>query len=56
MSIFPTIAVSVIESIGSDIPAISAGIASLFICFNEMLVLNLRIISYNNFLINRDYY
>ena len=32
-SIFPTIAVSVIESIGSDIPEINAGIASLFICF-----------------------
>ena len=33
-SILPTIAASVNESIGSEIPEINAGIASLFICFN----------------------
>ena len=39
--ILPTMAVSVIERIGSDTPEINAGIASLFICFRLMLVFKL---------------
>ena len=43
ISMFPTIAVSVIERIGSAIPAIRAGIASLFIFLNEMFELTILI-------------
>ena len=39
-SILPTIAVSVIDRIGSDTPDIKAGIASLLICRRLMLVVN----------------
>ena len=41
--ILPTMAVSVIERIGSDTPEINAGIASLFICFRLMLVFKLLV-------------
>ena len=37
--ILPIIAASVNDRIGSEIPAINAGIANLLICFNEMSVL-----------------
>ena len=39
ISIFPTIAASVNDKIGSETPEINAGIASLLICFKEILVL-----------------
>ena len=39
ISTFPTIAVSVNDKIGSDTPAIKAGMASLFMCLKLMLVL-----------------
>ena len=39
ISTFPTIAVSVNVKIGSDTPAIKAGMASLFMCLKLMLVL-----------------
>ena len=39
IAIFPTIAVSVIDNMGSDTPAINAGIASLLICFKLIDVL-----------------
>jgi len=40
ISILPTIAVSVIESMGSEIPEISAGIASLLMYFKLIFVFN----------------
>ena len=42
---FPTTAASVKDRMGSDIPAIKAGMASLFICFKliEVLKIDLRI-------------
>ena len=39
LSMLPIIAASVKDKIGSETPEISAGIASLLICFNEMSVL-----------------
>ena len=39
-SIFPTIAVSVIDNNGSAIPAIVAGIANLFMLLNVIEVVN----------------
>lgn len=41
--IFPTIAASVSDSMGSDIPDIRAGMANLFICFKLMFVLTVLI-------------
>ena len=38
-SILPIIAASVNDNIGSDTPEINAGIASLLICFNVIVVL-----------------
>ena len=37
-SIFPTMAVSVIDNIGSEIPEIKAGMANLLICLRPMVV------------------
>ncbi len=42
-SILPTIAASVKDRIGSDIPEINAGIASLFICFRLIDAIKVRI-------------
>src|SRR5690606_26939223 len=41
-SMFPTMAVSVRDKIGSDTPAIKAGMANLLICFKLMFVLTRR--------------
>ncbi len=41
LSIFPIIAASVNERMGSDTPEINAGMAKLLICFNEILVLKI---------------
>ena len=45
-SILPIMAASVNDKTGSDIPAIRAGIASLLICFNVIVVL--KILTHNN--------
>ena len=45
-SIFPTIAVSVIERIGSDTPEINAGMASLFMFFR--LIIEFTVLIHNN--------
>ncbi len=42
-SILPMIAASVRDNIGSDTPEINAGIASLLICFNVIVVLKVPI-------------
>ena len=39
ISIFPTIAASVRDNIGSETPEIKAGIANLLICFKVIFVL-----------------
>ena len=43
VSIFPTMAVSVMDRIGSETPEIKAGIASLFIFLKEMVALTILI-------------
>ena len=42
-SILPTIAASVKDKIGSDIPDINAGIASLFIFFRLIILLTIQV-------------
>ncbi len=46
-SILPMIAASVKDKIGSDIPEINAGMASLLICFKVIFVA-LKVLTHNN--------